>query len=284
MSHLLHTRRRLIAALATLPAWGRLPGAHAAPALLLARTAGAGIDPTDYLVSEKYDGVRALWDGRVLRFRSGLSVAAPAAFVERLPAVPLDGELWLGRGRFEALSGLVRRGSPDAAAWRQLRYMVFELPGASGSFAARAQRIATLVQHTGWPQLQAVEHERLATPQALQRRLDEVVGAGGEGLMLHRADATYRSGRSDALLKLKPLLDAEAVVVGHVAGRGKHLGRMGALRLRTDEGADFLVGTGFSDAEREDPPPLGSVVTFSHRGSTAAGVPRFASYLRVREI
>ena len=283
MSHLLHTRRRLIAALATLPAWGRLPGAHAAPALLLARTAGAGIDPTDYLVSEKYDGVRALWDGRVLRFRSGLSVAAPAAFVERLPAVPLDGELWLGRGRFEALSGLVRRGSPDAAAWRQLRYMVFELPGASGSFAARAQRIATLVQHTGWSQLQAVEHERLATPQALQRRLDEVVGAGGEGLMLHRADAPYETGRSATLLKLKPLHDAEARVIGHVAGRGRHMGRMGALRVRSADGVDFLLGTGFSDAQREEPPAIGTLVSYTHRGATAEGVPRFASFLRVRE-
>lgn len=283
MSHSLHTRRRLIAALATLPAWGHLPGAQAAPALLLARTAGAGIDPTDYLVSEKYDGVRALWDGRVLRFRSGAGVAAPAAFVERLPAVPLDGELWLGRGRFEALSGLVRRSSPDAAAWRQLRYMVFELPGASGSFAARAQRIATLVQHTGWSQLQAVEHERLATPQALQRRLDEVVGAGGEGLMLHCADAPYETGRSATLLKLKPLHDAEARVIGHVAGRGRHMGRMGALRVRSADGVDFLLGTGFSDAQREEPPAIGTLVSYTHRGTTAEGVPRFASFLRVRE-
>jgi DNA ligase-1 len=118
MPHRLHTRRQIIAALAILPAWGRLPEAHAAPSLPLAQPAPAGIDPTGYLVSEKFDGVRAVWDGRVLRFRSGLAIAAPTAFVERLPAVPLDGELWLGRGRFEALSGLVRRQSPDAAAWR----------------------------------------------------------------------------------------------------------------------------------------------------------------------
>ena len=131
MSDLLHTRRRLIAALATLPAWGRLPVAQAAPALLLARTASAGIDPTGYLVSEKYDGVRAFWDGRVLRFRSGAPIAAPDWFTQRLPALPLDGELWLERGRFEALSGLVRRQRADDAAWRGLRYMLFELPGAA---------------------------------------------------------------------------------------------------------------------------------------------------------
>ena len=141
-----------------------------------------------------------------------------------------------------------------------------------------------LAHDLDWPSLQAAPQATLADRAELQRRLEAVVAGGGDGLMLHRADAAYRPGRNAALLKLKPLHDAEAVVVGHVAGRGKHLGRMGALRLRTDEGADFLVGTGFSDAEREDPPPLGSVVTFSHRGSTAAGVPRFASYLRVREI
>ena len=135
---------------ATLPVWGRLPEAHAAPALLLAQSAPAGIDPTGYLVSEKFDGVRAVWDGRVLRFRSGLPIAVPEAFVERLPAVPLDGELWLGRGRFEALSGLVRRRCPDAAAWRHLRYMVFDLPGAGGAFAERV--VALFQQGTNFGQ------------------------------------------------------------------------------------------------------------------------------------
>jgi DNA ligase-1 len=282
MVHPLPNRRQCIAALATLPVWGLLPKAHAAPALLLAQTAPVGIDPTGYLVSEKYDGVRALWDGRVLRFRSGLAIAAPEDFVERLPAMPLDGELWLARGRFELLSGLVRRQSPDAAAWRQLKYMVFELPGASGSFAARAQRIAELVRHTGWPQLQAVKQELLVSPQALQRRLDEVMAAGGEGLMLHRADAPYETGRSASLLKLKPLHDAEARVIGHVAGRGRHHGRIRALQVRSREGVEFLLGTGFSDAQRNSPPAIGTLVSYTHRGCTAEGVPRFASFLRVR--
>jgi DNA ligase-1 len=278
MSHLLPNRRQFIAALASLPAWS----ADAGPALLLAQTAPKGIHPAGYLVSEKYDGVRAHWDGHTLRFRSGLPIAAPAEFLDRLPAVPLDGELWLGRGRFEALSGLVRRQTPDAAAWGQLRYMVFELPDASGSFASRAKRVAALAQQSGWPQLQAVEQQRLGSPQALQHRLDEVVASGGEGLMLHRADAPYETGRSASLLKLKPLHDAEARVVGYVAGRGRHAGRMGALRVRSAAGVDFLLGTGFSDTERESPPPLGSWVTFTHRGHTADGVPRFASFLRVR--
>jgi DNA ligase 1 len=279
MHRLLRTRRQFIA---TLAAIGCLPETHAAPALLKAQTAAVGIDPAGYLVSEKYDGVRAVWDGRALRFRSGLAIAAPADFVARLPAVPLDGELWLGRGRFEALSGLVRRQLPDAQGWRQLRYMVFELPGEGGDFASRATRIAALVQHHGFAQLQAVEQVRLESPQALQRRLDEVVAGGGEGLMLHRADALYETGRSAALLKLKPLHDAEARVVGHVAGQGRHVGRLGALQVRTALGVEFLLGTGFSDAQRDRPPAVGTLVSYTHRGHTAAGVPRFASFLRVR--
>ena len=82
----------------------------------LARMAPPDIDPAGHLVSEKYDGVRAVWDGRALRTRHGQIIQAPAAFLARLPAqVPLDGELWLGRGhgRFDAVSALVRRRRPD---------------------------------------------------------------------------------------------------------------------------------------------------------------------------
>jgi len=255
---------------------------HDAPALLLAREADPAIDPAGYLVSEKFDGVRAFWDGATLHFRSGIEVAAPAWFLQRLPKRPLDGELWLGRGRFEALSGIVRREVPDAGQWREVRYLVFELPGAAGDFTARAAQIEAAVSKAAWPQLQAVEQLRIADRAALQRRFDTVVNAGGEGLVLHRADAPYLTGRGDALLKLKPLQDAEAVVIGHVAGRGKHAGRLGALRVQRDDGLVFQLGTGFSDAQRESPPPLGCTVTYTYRGTTRDGVPRFASFLRAR--
>ena len=278
---ILLSRRRLLLGAAACAAW---PGrAAAAPALLLAQESPPDPDPAGWLVSEKFDGVRAWWDGRLLRFRSGLPVAAPAWFTERLPAVPLDGELWLQRGRFEALSGAVRRAAPDTDEWRALRYLVFEQPGGAGTFAERARRLVDITQAAAFPQLQAVPQETLASRAALQRRLAEVLHAGGEGLVLHRADAPYVTGRSPVLLKLKPLHDAEAVVLAHEPGRGRHEGRLGALRVRGEDGTVFRIGTGFSDAQRDAPPAIGSVVSYTYRGYTERGVPRFASFLRVRE-
>ena len=265
----------------------RSRGANAAealpPALTLATDWPAGADPAGHLVSEKLDGVRAAWDGTQLRFRSGRTVHAPAWFLARLPAVPLDGELWLGRGRFEVLSGIVRKIVPIDAEWQAVRYMVFELPGGAGTFAERSARLQRIAAQAGWSAFQAVEQRPLRDGAELQRRLDEVIAAGGEGLVLHRADAPYLSGRTDALRKLKPLDDAEAVVVGHEAGQGRHAGRLGALRVRAPDGTTFRIGTGFSDAERETPPPPGTVVTYTHRGRTRTGTPRFASFLRVHE-
>lgn len=253
-----------------------------APALVLAEEARPGLDPAGWLVSEKLDGVRALWDGRQLRFRSGRVVAAPAGFLARLPCTPLDGELWLGRGRFDELSGLVRRASPDDALWREVRYMLFELPGAPGPFAERARALLRIAEAARWPQLQAVPQRVIASQAALATLLADTVRAGGEGLMLHRADATYEAGRSRALVKLKLQQDEDAVVIGHLPGRGRHAGRLGALQLRRTDGLVFQLGTGFSDAQRDDPPPLGSTVTYTYRGLTPGGVPRFASFLRVR--
>lgn len=261
-----------------------LPRRDSAP-LILATEAPPDLDPQGWLVSEKFDGARAWWDGSRLRFRSGLPIMAPAWFTAALPAQALDGELWLARGRFEELSGIVRRQQPVDADWRRVRLLVFELPGAGGTFAQRAARIQQLsAQQPSSSPWGAVEQFELPSATALKLRLQEVVNAEGEGLMLHRADALYETGRSRALLKLKPLQDADAVVVGHQAGQGRHAGRLGALRVRTQEGREFLLGTGFSDEQRDQPPAVGTVVTFTYQGTTAQGVPRFASFLRVRSV
>ena len=256
--------------------------ADAAPALMLARVWQGGRSPAGFLVSEKYDGVRAVWDGRSLRFRSGLPIAAPAWFVAALPATPLDGELWLGRGQFERLSGIVRHSEPVEADWRELRYLVFDLPGSVEPFVQRTERITALVKSAGQPWLQAVPQERLGTASQVQARLTQLVAEGGEGLMLHRADALWLPGRSDALFKFKPLPDDDARVVAHLPGQGRNAGRLGALLLEMPGGQRFALGSGLSDALRQAPPPIGAQVTYRYRSHTRAGVPRFASFLRVR--
>lgn len=258
--------------------------ATSAPALLLARDWPAGRSPAGFLVAEKFDGVRAFWDGRQLRTRSGQVLAAPAWFLARLPAEqPLDGELWLGRGRFDETSALLRRLQAQDADWRELRYLLFELPGAPGTFTERLEGLRALVQRSAWDQLQLVEQQRIEDAPALQARLDEVIRARGEGLMLHRADAAYVTGRAEVLFKLKPQQDAEALVIGYTPGRGRHAGRVGALRVRDETGREFLLGSGLSDAQRESPPPIGSWVTYTHRGETRRGLPRFATFWRQRD-
>ncbi len=277
-------RRLFLASSLLLPALASArPEPNPVP-LTLATDAPEHLDPTGYLVSEKYDGVRAWWDGEQLRFRSGATLAAPAWFLARLPAQPLDGELWLGRGSFQKLVGVVRSAQPVELAWQQLRYMVFDLPGVEGTFAQRVVRLSALVKQADFAPLKAVDPWQVPSRQVLMQQLQAVVGLGGEGLMLHRADAPHRPGRSASLLKLKPVHDAEATVVGHQAGRGKHQGRLGALRVRTDQGIPFLLGTGMSDAERQDPPPIGTRITYTYRGHTDGGVPRFASYWRRRDV
>jgi len=169
------------------------------------------------------------------------------------------------------------------AEWRQIRYLVFELPQAPGSFAERARRILEIVAATAWPQLVAVDQFRVTDRAELQRKLEEVLRQGGEGLMLHLAEAPYLTGRSDVLLKLKPLLDTEAVVVAHLSGKGKYAGLLGALRVEMPDGKRFTIGTGFTDAVRKNPPPVGALITYTYRGLTKQGLPRHASFLRVRE-
>jgi DNA ligase 1 len=278
MSRLL--RALLLGWALTFPAIG---AAAEAPAILLAEIYRSQVDVGQYLVSEKLDGVRAIWDGQSLRFRSGKTINAPRWFLDGLPKTPLDGELWLGRGNFERLSGIVRKEVSDDAEWRQVRYMIFELPGAPGTFAQRAEQIRETVRQADVSWLSEIEQFPVIDRNSLQKRMKEIVRAGGEGLMLHRADAHYETGRSDTLLKMKPWEDAEALVIGHLPGKGKYTGVLGALRVRTEDGREFSLGTGFTDQKRRDPLPVGTTVTYRYRDLTKHGLPRFASFLRVRE-
>lgn len=261
-------------------AWAR---AEAPPALLLARVYQSGLPLADYWVSEKYDGVRGYWDGQRLRTRGGEAITPPAWFTAGWPATALDGELWAGRRRFAEAQSTVRHQHAGDAAWRNMRYMVFDLPTHPGRFDERLPALQAAVAAIAQPWVQAVPQRRVASHKALHALLARTVRAGGEGLMLHRGASHYQAGRSDDLIKLKTHEDTEARVVAHLPGKGKHAGRLGALLVEMPSGQRFRLGAGLTDADRDHPPPVGSWVTYRFRGTHDGGLPRFASFVRVRE-
>lgn len=276
----LHRRSLLLATLGLVLA---VPARAGAPALMLAEVYKPGMSLADYWVSEKYDGVRAYWDGRQLYTRGGERIVAPAWFTATLPKQPLDGELWAGRGRFAHAVSTVRSRTPNDIAWHEMKFMVFDLPTQGGDFTARLGVLRRLLPITDAPWVVAVPQERATTAEALQALLDKTVKMGGEGLMLHRGASLYRAERNNDLLKVKTHDDAEARVVGHVPGKGRHAQRLGALLVEMPGGQRFKLGTGLSDAEREHPPAIGTWVTYRYNGLTAGGLPRFARFVRVRE-
>lgn len=253
------------------------------PELLLAQVYNDTVDVQQYWVSEKLDGVRAYWDGKQLISRGGNVIAAPNWFVAGFPAQALDGELWLGRNQFAATLSVVSKQQPVDSEWQQIRYYLFELPGAAGSFTERIIALQRLIAQHNSRYLMLVPQFRLTDNAQLMAKLHELEQAGAEGLMLHHQDAHYKTGRSADLLKLKSYQDSEAEVIGYRPGKGKYQGMVGALVVKTPDGKTFAIGSGLTDDLRQTPPPLGAVVTYRYNGLTQHGLPRFARFLRQRQ-
>ena len=251
------------------------------PPVMLANTYDADtVALADYWISEKYDGIRAWWTGFELLSRNGNRIHTPGWFTAGWPVAPLDGELWIGPGEFEAVSGIVRRDEPDDEAWRRVRYMVFDLPASPAVFDMRIDILRARIAALGQSWVRAVEQFRVSDHAALTLKLAATIRAGGEGLMLHRGSSLYAAMRSDDLLKLKPYDDAEAQVIGYLPGKGKYTGMVGSLRVRTTAGVEFNIGSGLTDEQRRHAPPIGSWITYGYHGVTARGIPRFAHLVR----
>jgi len=257
-------------------------GESSAPPLLLAESWDGVLDPKGWLLSEKLDGVRAYWDGKQFISRQGNLYHAPDWFVKSLPNVPLDGELWLGRKAFQRAVSIVRR-QDRSDLWKEMTYIVFDAPSLDKGFEDRLAFVAEAVgagQHT---YARPLEHRVCLGIEHLRQELAALEALGAEGLMLRRAGSRYEAGRSQSLLKVKSFHDAEARVIAHQEGAGRHKGRLRALLVELADGTRFAVGTGFSDAERENPPGVGSSITFRYQELSDGGVPRFPSYIGVRE-
>jgi DNA ligase-1 len=251
------------------------------PPLLLAERWDSAADLSGWWISEKLDGVRAYWDGKQFLSRQGNLYHAPDWFIEGLPDVPLDGELWLGRKKFQRAVSIARR-QDKSEHWRELRFVVFDAPEAGGAFEERVAFLQDLFARRRLEFAEAHAQDLCRDLAHLKAELARVEELGGEGLMLRQPGSKYAVGRSTTLLKVKTFHDAEAKVIGHQGGAGRHKGRLGALLAVLPDGTQFSVGTGFSDAERSAPPPVGSTITFRYQELSEGGVPRFPSYVGVR--
>jgi DNA ligase-1 len=240
-----------------------------------------GRDISGWLISEKLDGVRGYWDGEQLWSKNGKLFHPPEAFVRDLPDFALEGELWGGRGTFEKTVSIVLKKEVHDG-WLQLRFAIFDVPEAGGGVTGRLQKARQWFAAHPSPYAFVIGQRPVRNAKQLRQELQRVEKLGGEGLIIRNPDALYTAGRSREILKVKNFQDAEAVVVAQLPGRGKNLGRLGALLVELPDGTRFKIGTGFSDEERKNPPPVGEVITFKYLGYYPSGIPRFPSFLRIR--
>ena len=249
---------------------------------MLAQRWDQKVDIKGWWMSEKLDGVRGYWTGKELISRSGNLFSVPKWFTRNFPSTPLDGELWIGRRQFSVLIGIIRRKMP-ADEWEKVRYLIFDAPQAEGGFEKRLDFARRWFRQHPNSYTEVLKQQICENEMHLRRKLRAIESNGGEGVMLRKPNSPYTVGRSYDLLKVKTYKDAEAKVIKHLAGSGKHAGRLGALLVEQPNGIQFAIGTGFTDQERENPPPVGSIITFKYYGFHESGIPRFASFLRVRE-
>eukprot|EP00040_Diaphanoeca_grandis_P013803 m.69699 g.69699 ORF g.69699 m.69699 type:complete len:349 (-) comp24130_c0_seq1:144-1190(-) len=265
--------------------------------LLAKKYADKKIDPTGWWMSEKYDGVRAVWDGDSLYTRHGNLIYAPDWFVQDLPSEPLDGELWAGHGRFDVASAVARRQDNNSkrsrtmenASWDEIRYAVFDAPclkddgGNAATIEFRNKWIESNLPHADKEAASfAVTSTECLGREHVDSELEKIVNEGGEGLMLRMPKSVYEQKRHSSLLKVTKFETDEGIVISYEPGKGRLEGDMGAINLEKRDGVIIRIGTGFTDAQRKSPPAIGSVLMFRHRGYNVSGQPRFAAYVGER--
>lgn len=264
--------------------------------------------PKGWFVSTKLDGQRALWDGGVSRkyltvpwsqdkdvptglwSRYGKVIHAPDWWIEKLPPIPLDGELYLGPQSWSELRSIVSRKVPDRR-WEKVQYCVFDAPSPKSVWCDREYGDGKIVMNDCLKYYKDVERERCFGDtlnyykefiNVDQRILDPKVTFDSlkedeEGIMLRNPNSLWVPVRSRNSLKMKKERVSEGVVVGVTEGKGKYEGMVGALVVAWG-GVKFQL-SGMTDAERKRDDWAGKTVRFKYREVSNLGVPKEARYL-----
>lgn len=265
-------------------------------------------DPTGWFISEKLDGVRALWNGKNFISRGKKVFHAPDWFKEQMPKdCVLDGELHCGRGQFQLVSGITRHKVPVDEDWKKVRFCVFDAPEIDGGFEERMNVYMRVVAEAGGEAggeagsvLEAATQTRIEHFEHAYEMYKSWVMNGAEGAMLREPNSPYEKKRSKYLLKWKPVHDAEAVVIGYQQGKNRLAGKLGTFTVEMD-GKTFSLSGCLSDVFRnkyvfrsggelvEGPdedddvyPTIGDVVTFTFMEYTTNGLPRQPVFQRIR--
>ena len=252
------------------------------PNLLLLKSYKNDINISNWLISEKLDGVRAYWNGKDLVSRNGKAFAVPSWFVKGFPPFEIDGELWTKRGDFENVISIVNRQSPHEG-WRNISYQIFEVPNQEGGLLERLEVLETWLVKNPNSFIKILPQKICKGSEHLKRLLAEVEAKGAEGLVVREPNALYVGKRSKSSLKIKSFQDDECVVKGYTKGKGKFEGLVGALLCEWKD-RTLKIGSGLSLEDRKFPPALDANITFKYNGLTKYGNPKFPVFLRVRKL
>lgn len=237
-------------------------------------------DIEGWVMSEKLDGVRGYWNGSQLLTRQGLQLSPPAYFTKNFPPFAIDGELFTQRNHFEEIASITK--SFKGERWEKVKLYVFDVPEAKGNLFERLDKLKNYLADNPTPYIEIIEQIPVKDKAHLYEFLAEVESKQGEGVVVRNPNAPYERKRSTQILKVKTAHDEECTVISHHKGKGQFENVMGSLTCKNQRG-EFKIGSGFNLKERENPPPIGSRITYKYRGLTNSGKPRFATYWRSKE-
>lgn len=231
-----------------------------------------------WLMSEKLDGIRGYWDGQNLYTKNQKLLHPPQEFLVNFPPFALDGELYFKRGDFEFVQNTVL-DEMASAGWEKITYHIFEVPREDElDFLQRLQIAKNWFDTHPNPQVHIIAQEVCQNNAHLERTLQKMVALGAEGLIVKNPALAYHTGRTNGMLKVKTYFDMEGIVVKH---NFDLKGKCKSIRLKLANGILFNLTN--SGNKYQKLPNIGEVVTFKYYGLTKNGVPKFASFLRVRK-